>query len=160
MGLPSVLWLHTGKGPHASWCKCWFTGNDMEMSTSGDDVGSIYCYFTEKETKHSHIIFRWQDHTVFQWFRLKPCSCYPPHRTLHMLDKLFVWWLFTPAVFLFVLINSNQTRKGKNRGQNKTRRIAANCQLTWKSVPPIFVFEQNKSEVLHKQRFHNTGGVC
>lgn len=29
-------------------------------------------------------------YTFFQWFRLKPSSCYPPHRTLHRLDKLFV----------------------------------------------------------------------
>lgn len=51
----------------------------MEVSTSGDSVCSIYCYYTEKETEHTHIIFRWQDHTVFQWFWLKPSSCDPPH---------------------------------------------------------------------------------
>lgn len=97
------------------------------MSTSVDYVNKpivvdfIVIYRESESTPALFLDDRITKYTVFQWFRLKPSSCYPTHRTLHMLDKLFVRWLFTVAVFLFMLINSNQIRKGKSGEQNKTQ---------------------------------------
>lgn len=57
--------------------------------------------------------------TVFHWFLLKPSSCYPPHRTLHMLDKLFIWWFFTMPGFC--LCSSIQTKYGKENTKVKIK---------------------------------------
>lgn len=126
LGLPSLRWLYTGKALCAYWCECLLNKNDIKMSTSVDYVNKpiVFDFIIHTESERTLALFlddRITRYTFFQWFRLKPSSCYPSHRTLHRVDKLFVWRLFTVAVFLFMLINSNQIRKGKSREENKTR---------------------------------------